>query len=313
VPRSSIILVITFTVIALIAIPFVVGPSRYISALVNQALYFSIAVLSLNLIIGIAGQVSLGHAGFIGIGAYAYALLVKFAMLPPLIALVAGILAGGIAGVIVGVPALRMRGPYVVLGTMAFGEMVRLTLAMGDWAGGVDGLVGIPGFKIANLDHGTAMYILLVLALLASIGLIEILQRSYLGKVLVAIKDDEMAANAAGIDVNAAKIVAFGLSGAIAALGGTLYAATYAVISPDVFDINLSLLILTMLILGGMGRTSGVVAGAVLLTFLPEMLRFSANVYMIIYAALVILLAIFMPGGIVGFLSDLLPRTRISR
>jgi branched-chain amino acid transport system permease protein len=294
-------------IIALAALPFLAGSSRYLSALLNQAAFYAIVVVSLNVLLGLAGQVSLGHAGLVAVGAYTYTLLAKQGLWP-VGALLAGLVAGGVAGCLLGVPALRMRGHYVVLGTMAFGEVVRLVVAMGSWAGGVDGIVGIPGFVVAALGRQTTMYLLLVLALLVSVGLTEVLRRSYLGKVLLAIKDDEMAAHAAGIDVNTAKLVAFALSGAIAAVGGALYAANYSLIQPDVFDINMSLLVLTMLILGGMGRTSGAIAGAVLLVLLPEMLRFSAKVYMLFYAVLVVLLSIFLPGGLIGFLSRLQPR-----
>jgi branched-chain amino acid transport system permease protein len=291
----------------LAALPFLAGSSRYLAGLLNQAAFYAIVVVSLNVLLGLAGQVSLGHAGLVAVGAYTYTLLTREALWPTA-SVLAGVLAGTIAGCVLGVPALRMRGHYVVLGTMAFGEVVRLAVAMGSWAGGVDGLVGIPGFELGRLGRQTTMYFLLVLALMVSVGLTQLLQRSYLGKVLLAIKDDEMAAHAAGIDVNSAKLVAFGLSGAIAALGGALYAANYSLIQPDIFDINMSLLVLTMLILGGMGRTSGAIAGAVLLVFLPEMLRFSAKVYMIFYAVLVVLLSIFLPGGLIGFLSRLQPR-----
>jgi branched-chain amino acid transport system permease protein len=294
-------------VAVLLALPFLVGGSRYLAALLNQAVFYAIVVVSLNVLLGLAGQVSLGHAGLVAVGAYAYTLLTKDGAWPAL-ALLAGVVAGGLAGCVLGVPALRMRGHYVVLGTMAFGEVVRLLVAMGNWAGGVDGIVGIAGFEVAGLGRQTTMYMLLLLGLVVSVGLTEVLRRSHLGTVLLAIKDDEMAAHAAGIDVNAAKLVAFGLSGAIAALAGALYAANYSLIQPDVFDINMSLLVLTMLILGGMGRTSGAIAGAVLLVMLPEMLRFSAKVYMIFYATLVVLLSIFLPGGLIGFLGRLQPR-----
>jgi branched-chain amino acid transport system permease protein len=294
-------------VIALAALPFTVGGSRYLSTLLNQALFYCVVVVSLNVLLGLAGQVSLGHAGLVAVGAYVYALLTRQDTWL-IVALAAGVLAGGIAGCVLGMPALRMRGHYVVLGTMAFGEVVRLTVAMGSWAGGVDGLVGIRGFEIPSLGPRITMYLVLVLALAASVALTEVLRRSYLGKVLLAIKDDEMAAHAAGIDVHTAKLVAFALSGAIAALAGALYAANYSLIQPDVFDINMSLLVLTMLILGGTGRTSGAIAGAVLLVVLPEALRFSAKVYLIFYAALVILLAIFLPDGLIGVLARFRPQ-----
>jgi branched-chain amino acid transport system permease protein len=293
--------------VVLAALPFLFGSSRYVSGLLNQALFYAIVVVSLNALLGLAGQVSLGHAGLVAVGAYTYTLLTREGLWPAT-ALVAGIVAGAIAGGVLGVPALRMRGHYVVLGTMAFGEVVRLLVAMGSWAGGVDGLVGIPGFEIRALGQQSTMYFVLMLGLAASVGLTEVLRRSHLGKVLLAIKDDEMAATAAGIDVNAAKLVAFVLSGSIAAVGGALYAANYSLIQPDIFDINMSLHVLTMLILGGMGRTSGAIAGAVLLVLLPEMLRFSAKVYMIFYATLVVLLSIFLPGGIIGLLARWQPR-----
>jgi branched-chain amino acid transport system permease protein len=293
------VLVAVLVVLVMAALPFAVGSSRHLSALLNQAVFYAIVVVSLNVLLGLAGQVSLGHAGLVAVGAYTFALLGRQGLWP-IPAVGAAVLLGAAAGCVLGVPALRMRGHYVVLGTMAFGEVVRLLVAMGNWAGGVDGLVGIPTIAVGTLERQRGMYVVLVIGLLVSIGLTERLRRSHLGKVLLAVKDDEMAAHAAGIDVNSAKLVAFALSGAIAGLAGALYAANYAVISPDVFDINMSLMVLTMLILGGMGGTSGAVAGAVLLVVLPEMLRFSAKVYMIFYATLVILLAIFLPGGLAG-------------
>jgi branched-chain amino acid transport system permease protein len=302
--KRTLIILLLIGAAAVIALPYTVSGSRYLATIVNQCLLCAIMALSLNVLLGFAGQVSLGQAGFVAVGAYTYALLAKSIPDWSIVALPVSMLAGGLVGAVIGIPALRMGGHYVVLGTMAFGEAVKLAFAATDATGGVDGIVGIPPVQLGSLSvHNTvAIYFLFLMGLFASIAVTWQLRRSHLGRVMIAIKDDELAAQSTGIDVNIAKMLAFVLSGVLGGLAGALYAATYSVVTPDAFDINLSLMILTMLILGGMGSIFGSIAGAVLLVVLPEVLRFSAQVYMVIYGTAIIALAIFLPLGINGLL-----------
>ncbi len=278
-------------------------PSRYWLHLLNVAGIYAIAVLGLNLIVGYAGQISLGHAAFFAVGGYTSALLalnlgVAFALSFP-----AGGLVAGLLGLIVGGPTLRLRGPYLALATIGLGEVTRLTLInLPGLTGGAQGLKNIPSPAFGPIEIATEQasyyFIMLLLALAALLTLV--LERSKIGRRFMAVRESEVAADCAGIDPARAKLLAFSLSAIFGGLAGAVYAHFIGYISPDTYGTELSILFLTMLILGGIATVPGAILGAFVVTFLPEWLRFLHGSYMMFFAVGVLLLVIFLPSGVVG-------------
>ena len=254
-----------------------------------------ILATSLNVTVGCLGQINLGHAGFMSIGAYAAALFTKSALVPGLpgylIAIVIGGLAAGLAGIIIGIPALRLRGDYLAIVTLAFGEIIRVLIEFFDFTGGAQGLVGIP--KFANL--------LFIFALtVVSVALMYSIMTSRHGRAVLAIREDEIAAESTGVNVTFYKTFAFTLSAIFAGIAGALYAHYMGIISANQFDFNYSVSILVMVVLGGMGSFTGATLSAAVLTLLPEALRAFADWRMIIYSLVLILMMIFRPSGLLG-------------
>jgi len=262
-----------------------------------------ILAVSLNLVNGYTGQFSLGHAGFMSVGAYLSAAVSLFAG-PHLLgdspsfwaqnvfflgALVAGGLGAALAGAVVGIPSLRLRGDYLALVTLGFGEIIRVILQNLDVVGGALGLNAIPYFtNIFWVVTWAAVTIFVVLCLV----------NSTYGRGFLATHDDEIAAASIGLNSTRYKIVAFVIGAFFAGIAGGLYGHFKMTITPTGFDFTKSIEIVVMVILGGMGQTLGVVLAAILLTLLPEFLRPVAEYRMIIYSALLILLMLMRPQGL---------------
>lgn len=257
--------------------------------------------VSLNLINGYTGQFSLGHAGFMGVGAYAAAVLTTtfgatlLAMLGGqqwllfAVALLAGGIAAAVAGLIVGVPSLRLRGDYLAILTLGFGEIIRVVLQNIDAVGGARGMIGIPGY--------TGLAWVFALAAIAVYAVWAMVHSSW-GRGFIAVADDEIAAEAMGINTTRYKIIAFLVGAFFAGLAGGMYAHFKQYIAPQGFGFERSIEIVVMVILGGMGNTAGVIAAAILLTILGESLRGFGDYRMIIYSLLIILLMILRPQGL---------------
>jgi len=266
-----------------------------------------ILAVSLNLINGHTGQFSLGHAGFMAVGAYSSAKLTTelSRVVPPhwmpvifLAALLVGGLLAAIAGLAVGVPTLRLRGDYLAIVTLGFGEIIRVILQNTESVGAASGLKGIPGYS--NLFWVWAFAAITVYVITSMVN-------STYGRGFIAVHDDEVAASAMGINPVRYKVTAFVVGAFFAGIAGGLYAHHKQFLSPTGFDFLKSIDIVMMVILGGMGRTVGVIIAAILLTLLPEFLRTFAEYRMIIYSLLVIVLMIVRPPGLPvirnGFLS----------
>ena len=260
-----------------------------------------ILAVSLNLINGHTGQFSLGHAGFMAVGGYLAASLTLGLgpKLPPALAPVLGdgaLLAGGVlaarAGLAVGVPTLRLRGDYLAIVTLGFGEIIRVILQNMDCVGAASGLKGIPRETTLFWVFGLAAVTVYVVGCLVS---------STYGRGFIAVHDDEVAAGACGINPTRYKVTAFVIGAFFAGIAGGLYAHHKQFLSPTGFDFMKSIDIVVMVILGGMGRTAGVILAAILLTLLPEFLRPFAEYRMIIYSLLIIGLMIARPQGLFGF------------
>lgn len=261
-----------------------------------------ILAVSLNLIIGYAGQVSLGHAAFYGIGAYVSALLALHLAAPFVLCLAAAGLAAGICGLGLGLPTLRLKEDYLAIVTLGFGVIVDIILLNLEITGGPDGLVGIPAPVILGISFRPQPRFLALTALLTFlvVALAAALVRSYHGRALKAIRDHETTAQVLGINTPAYKIAVFTLAAALAGLAGSLYAHYITFINPESFGLHTSILLLSMVILGGMGSLVGSVAGAVLLTVLPELFRQFKDYQDLAYGALLVTLLIFRPQGLLG-------------
>jgi branched-chain amino acid transport system permease protein len=272
----------------------------YLDIAVTCGINVTLAV-SLNLINGYTGQFSLGHAGFMGVGAYAAAmittslgagLLVVFGGQQWLLfafALLAGGFASAVAGLIVGVPSLRLKGDYLAIVTLGFGEIIRVVLQNIDAVGGPRGLIGIPGY--ANLAWAFGLAAICIYTVWAMVN-------STYGRGFIAVSDDEIAAEAMGINTTRYKITAFLVGAFFAGLAGGVYAHFKQYIAPQGFGFDRSIEIVVMVILGGMGNTLGVIAAAILLTVLGESLRQFGDFRMILYSLLIIVLMITRPQGL---------------
>lgn len=269
---------------------------------------FAILVLGYDFILGRAGQFSFGHIAFFGIGAYTSALLSVNWSVSFWLALPAAALASSLFGLFIGVPVLRLRGPYLAIATLGFAEIVRLVLARWDKVTrGVDGIAGIKAPAIGPLifDNTVSFYYIILFFLGLMIFIAERIHRGKYGRLLVAIRENELAAEVMGIDTSKGKIMAFVLSALYAGVAGSLYAHLFSYISPETFDIEHAIVVLYMLIIGGSGSTAGAILGAVLLTFLPEWLRFLKDYYLLLYGIGIILMMIFIPYGIIGLIRQL--------
>jgi branched-chain amino acid transport system permease protein len=266
-----------------------------------------ILAVSLNLVNGYTGQFSLGHAGFMSVGAY-FAAAVSLFVAPKFLgedggtavqqglAFVAALCAGGIcaalAGLVVGVPSLRLRGDYLALVTLGFGEIIRVIIQNTEFLGGALGLNAIPAY--------TTIFWVLAFVALAGFVVTSLVHSTY-GRGFLATHDDEVASAAVGLNPTRYKIVAFVIGAFFAGIAGGLYGHFKLTITPTGFDFTKSIEIVVMVILGGMGNTVGVILAAILLTLLPELLRPIAEYRMIIYSLLLIVLMLVRPQGLFNF------------
>lgn len=288
--------------------------SPYLKHLMFLGLTYSTVALSLNLVVGWTGQVSLGHAAFYGIGAYTSALLTHYLKWPFWYGFVAAGVVAALVGIPLGFPALRVRGPFLVVVTYGFAEVFRILALNSDLTGGPAGLPGLVSPVVAGVDFrdvgatGKEAYILLVgLLLLVFAWLVRRIDRSRVGLALAAIREDEIAAAASGIHVAYYKLLAFVLSAAVAGLAGSLYAHYSAYVSSDVISANESILMLTMVVVGGPKSIGGSILGAFILVLAPEMLRGVKGVlglgfdpWLVIYGLLLIAMMRLRPQGMLG-------------
>lgn len=263
---------------------------------------FIILAISLNLIIGYAGQVSLGHAAFFGIGGYTSALVSLHFGFPFSLAALSALVVTGGCGLALGLPTLRLKEDYLAIVTLGFGVIVDLVFLNLEITGGPDGLVNIPLPRLGGVVfRPQGLYIVLVLlTLLLILGLTYSLVRSYHGRALRAIRDHETTAQVMGINTPAYKIMIFTLAAAVAGVAGSLYAHYITFINPESFGLHTSILLLCMVVLGGMGSIAGSVVGAVILAVLPEMLRQFKDYQDLLYGALLVGLLILRPQGLMG-------------
>ena len=300
--------------VILLAIPQIIK-SVYWIQLLNLSMIFGLCALGLNFVLGYAGQISLAQAAFWGIGAYTSTLLsTRFLPaigIPPSVGVWLGLVGAVIVcaafGAILGFPTLKLRGHYLAMATIGFGFIIQLFLINAkSLTRGSDGIPGIPSYDLFGYvfkKEGQAYYLILAFAIILCYVAYRI-KNSRSGRAFQAVRENEMAAEALGVDTTGFKILAFCLSAVYAGIAGSLFAHTGShYISPDTFSFDQSVILLAMLVLGGSGSIPGAMIGALLLTLLPEWLRFLRDAYMAVNAAAIILIMIFMPTGIVGLIS----------
>ncbi|WP_245220091.1 branched-chain amino acid ABC transporter permease [Pusillimonas caeni] len=262
-----------------------------------------IFALSLNLITGFCGQISLGHAAFLGIGAYTSAMLCK-AGVPFFATLPASMLLAGIVGVIVGLASLRVRDDFLAITTMGVVFLFVGVVRQQEWLGGEMGISGIPA---SGLDRVGFMWLALGLAALVAVFCIYI-QKSWMGRVFNGVAEDEDTMRVLGVDVPRYKLAAFAMGTALAGMAGALYGQHFKYIGPESFGFIESITVLSMVVFGGIGSVPGVIFGAALLSALPAWFQFIGDYKLLVYGGVLFLMMRFSPGGVAGIVRSLLRR-----
>ncbi len=293
---------LSILLIFFIALPMV--SSLYQVTIFSLALVYVMLALGLNIVVGIAGQLVLGYSAFYAVGAYTYALLNMYYGLSFWVCLPLGGLFAALAGLALGFPVLRLRGDYLAIVTLGFGEITRLLLVnMSDFTQGARGVANIPrpSFFNANFNLEQSTIYIYYIALVATIITIIVVRRlkySRIGLALEALNQDEIACEAMGINLRKTKLMAFGLGACWAGFAGVILAARNTYINPASFTFMDSAMILAIVVLGGMGSIWGVVIAALIISLLPEYLRAFSEYRMLIFGALMVLMMIFRPQGI---------------
>lgn len=301
-----------------LAVPLLLSYDYYSLSILTMAGIFVIIVLGLNLLLGFAGQISLGHGALFGIAAYTSAVLTGTYGLPLAAGMLSGVGLTALIALVVGMPVFKLKGYYLAMATLGFGLIVYIFFneAIG-LTGGPSGFVGIPPLKFAgfafdsDLSFFYLVWTVVTLVLLVSLNLI----RSRYGRALMALHASDKAAQSMGVNVSRYKLCVFVLSAAYAGIAGVLYAHYLGFVAPSSFGFHFSVQLITMVVLGGMASLWGGMAGAVFLTVMPEFLRSYENLEVIIYGLILILCMMFLPQGLAGGLSKLwtMVQARLSR
>lgn len=300
----SVVIVALFLLFLSVLVKFQVI-DEYTSQVLTIAGINVIIALGLNLISGFTGQLALGHAGFMAVGAYTTAALMMKLNLPIFAAMLGGAMMSALFGFLIGLPTLRLRGDYLAIVTLGFGEIIRVIMInLPTLTGGPAGLKGIPTFTTNITWRPVLSFALVYLTLTLVVVLLSNLLKSSHGAAIISIREDEIAANAMGINVFYYKIYAFTLSAFIGGLGGALYAPFFGYLSPNMFNFQKSVEFLIIVVLGGMGNLTGTVLAGISLTYLQEFLRFLKDYRLVIYPVILILVMIFQPSGIMGLFGN---------
>ncbi|MGE7905320.1 branched-chain amino acid ABC transporter permease [Peribacillus sp. NPDC094092] len=260
---------------------------------INTLMFIGINIMlatSLHLIIGITGQFSIGHAGFLAVGAYASAVITMKLELPFILAIVAGGVIAAVAGMVIGIPSLRLKGDYLAIATLGFGEIVRIVLLNIDYVGGASGM------QVSHLTTWPWVFACVMITILV----IRNFTNSTHGRACISVREDETAADAMGINTTYYKVAAFVIGAFFAGIAGSLYAHNFYIIQPSNFGFLKSFDILIFVVLGGLGSLSGSVLAAILLTIVTTFLQDYPETRMIIYSLVLILMMIFRPQGLMG-------------
>jgi len=299
---------IPLAVFALVMIPLPFFISNYEAKILVFVGINAILAMGLCLLMGYAGQISLGHAAFYGIGAYASAILTTRYEMSVWLGFLAAITLSALVALLIGIPSLRLKGHYLAMATLGFGEIMYVFFVETDvLTNGPGGIVSIPPISLGRFTLITAQHYyyfvwgIAVLLLAVSINIIY----SRVGRALRALHGSEIAAQAMGVNTAKYKIQVFVLSAVYAGIAGSLYAHFVNFINPSPFNLTFSIILVFIVVLGGTGRIWGALVGAFVLTLLPEYLRVFQEYNLIIYALILILVMIFMPQGLVPGIADL--------
>lgn len=285
----------------LAALPFIYPDNYFVTVVLTAAALHATLAISLNLLMGYAGQISLGHAAFFGIGAYSSALLTTRYEWNAVLAILAGMLLTGTIAFVIARPILRLKGHYLAMATLGFGIIISIILVQaGRFTGGPDGLGDIPQLELFGWAAETDFhwYVIMCSVLLIVVWLSNNLIDSRNGRALRALHGSEIAAELMGINTSAVKSAIFILSALIASFVGSLFAHQQSFISPDSFSFFFSIELVTMVVLGGLASTYGAIFGAVVLTFLPELLVVFEDYEVMVFGAILMIIMIFMPQGL---------------
>jgi branched-chain amino acid transport system permease protein len=280
--------------------------SQYWIRLANMGLIATIAVLGLNFILGYTGQISLMHSAITGIGAYILAILTTKAGINPWIGALAGICGAGLTSYLIGLMLLRLKGHHFALATL--GVNVSLGIVASNWSdvtGGTNGITGIPSINFFGwiADSETSFFYVALLVAVVAIALAAYIRHSEVGRSMIAVRDDELAASVSGLDLTKIKVTASTLGGLYAGLAGVMFAFHARFVAPEDFNTSQSIFYLAMLVVGGEATILGSIVGAALITFLPEFLRPLGSAYLVVFGVIVVLMLFAAPKGLVGVLS----------
>ena len=287
-------------IVALAAIPLAL--SNYGWYILCVTMVYALVALSFNILIGLAGQISIGHAGFWALGAYGSALAMQNFGLPFILAIFVGGAIAALFGALVALPALRVSGHYLAIATLAFAILVQQVLF--EWesvTGGRQGLA-VPRPSLAGFEMTSDLpyYYLLLVLFLAAAWMTRNLRRSLTGRSLMALRMSAIAAQCAGISRARHIILAFALSAFLTGVSGALYGSLIGRLSTETFSLSASLSFLTMAVIGGLGSEAGALLGAAFLAAAPEVLRQFKDAEMVIYGVILVLCMLFLPGGLAG-------------
>jgi len=284
--------------------PFIVT-NNYFLQVTNLAMIFAIMTLSLNILSGCTGLMSVGHIAFYGIGAYTSAILTTEFGVPVFFGFLMAGVVSALGSLLLGLPTMRLRGMYFAVATLAFGEVVyQLIVNLVDLTGGTKGIRGIPPPQIFDMSirrYGHYYYLCFVILVLTIICCRNLIY-SRPGRAMLAIRENDIAAEAMGVNIVWYKLISFMISAFFAGVAGALYAHQIRYISPETFASAESSAVLAMMVVGGIGSIAGAVLGGVGLTVLPELLRGFGNIRLVIYGAAVVAIIIFAPKGLGGLI-----------
>jgi branched-chain amino acid transport system permease protein len=291
----------------ILVLPFLIT-NRYNQHILNMVLIYIILGMSLNLVFGYTGLLSLGHAAFYGVGAYVSALVSTKLGLPFVASFFLAGLAGALVGIAIGLPTLKLAGPYFAMATIGFNKIVEMVFLNWDSVtGGPAGVSDIPApvFFGIYLKSERAYFYLIVIVMLSLFYLYKNLIRSHVGKTIVAMRDNAIAAQAMGVDTSLLRISVFTISTIYAAFAGSLYAHMVSYVAPDAFPVLESIAFLILVVLGGPGFLRGPIYGAILLVLANEYLQYLESFNMLIYGLALMVLLVFLPSGISGLFESL--------
>jgi branched-chain amino acid transport system permease protein len=289
--------VFAIVILALVLLPILAPAYAYLAALF---MVYALVAIGLNLLVGFTGQISLGHAGFFATGAYTLGFLITLKV-PFLLALIAAALVSALLGYLVGIPALKLEGPYLAIATSGFGLAMQQIVANTPAFGGHSGLIlEKPVILGINFARDRDYYYIVLIVALALVFAAFNLARSHIGRAFVAVRDAELAAQTSGVNLRAFKTLAFALSAMYAGVAGALFAPLLGIIAPESFGLALSVQFLSMIVIGGIGTVAGAILGAGLVALLQDWLSQVGSLAALLYGLVVLLVMVLEPLGLYG-------------